>query len=210
MHASARYGYLNQHDGPIPPEVICKKLGCPLDEYTVLLAELDSVGVPRRTSNGIIYNKRMVEDAKRRADKARCGALGGRPITRPEGSSYLELSSRGVVLNGDMVKEFSEWRIRGEIIPRELRTLSFAEAWINWEKHRSEKRKPLTRGACRIAINDLAKMGLDRSIAAINHSIMQDYQGIYEPRNGHATTSRAISRTQAQVEEAQRQIQEMP
>jgi hypothetical protein len=66
MHASARYGYLSQHGLPIPDETISRYCGCTLQEYQTLLAELDNASVPRRTSDGIIYSKRMVDDEKMR------------------------------------------------------------------------------------------------------------------------------------------------
>lgn len=58
---------------------------------------------------------------------------------------------------------------------------AFAEAWEDWQQHRTEKRKPITPLSAKKALADLAKMGEPRAIAAINHSIANGYQGIYEP-----------------------------
>jgi hypothetical protein len=66
MHASERYGYLSQNGCPIPDESISRYCGCTLQEYQTFFAELERAGVPRRTSNGIIYSKRMVDDQKER------------------------------------------------------------------------------------------------------------------------------------------------
>lgn len=68
MHASERYGYLGSNGLPIPDEQIARYCGCTLQEYQTLLAELERAGVPRRTSNGILFSKRMVEDAKQRVN----------------------------------------------------------------------------------------------------------------------------------------------
>jgi hypothetical protein len=68
MHFSDRYGYLNSGDAPKPSELIARQAGVSLDEYKANLAELDAAGVPRRTSKGIIYSKRMVEDEAKRGE----------------------------------------------------------------------------------------------------------------------------------------------
>lgn len=68
MHTGERYGYLSINDLPIPDESIARYCGVSLAEYQILLPELERAGVPRRTSDGIIFCKRMVEDAKQRAE----------------------------------------------------------------------------------------------------------------------------------------------
>jgi hypothetical protein len=68
-HNSIRYGYLVlPNGGSIPPSFIARKAGIKDEAYTALLTELDSVGVPSRTPEGIIFSRRMVKDAKARAE----------------------------------------------------------------------------------------------------------------------------------------------
>lgn len=70
MHDSAHYGYLELNGSPIPSVVLARRTGCDtLEQYDALLCELDSVGVPSRTSNGIIFSRRMVRDEKNRLEK---------------------------------------------------------------------------------------------------------------------------------------------
>jgi hypothetical protein len=69
-HDSDRYGYLSMNGVAIPPGSIARKCGCTLEQYTTLLAELDSVGVPSRTRDGIIFSRRMVRDAAARKEAA--------------------------------------------------------------------------------------------------------------------------------------------
>jgi hypothetical protein len=71
MADSNRYGYLANHGVPIPPESVAQRVGCTLELYTTLLAELDRASVPSRTSNGIIYSRKMVRMAKERQKKKR-------------------------------------------------------------------------------------------------------------------------------------------
>src|SRR5882672_9720861 len=67
MHGSQRYGYLESEGKPIPDELMFRRCGCSsVEEYRNLLAELFSAGVPSRTSEGIIYNRRMVRDQQDR------------------------------------------------------------------------------------------------------------------------------------------------
>jgi len=67
MHDSERYGYLSKNGLPIPLESIARRCGCSLVEFEPLLAELDRAGVPSRTSEGTIFSRRMVKDARERA-----------------------------------------------------------------------------------------------------------------------------------------------
>lgn len=70
MHDSERYGYLVVNGSPMTSGSIARRCGCTPDEYESLLAELDATGVPRRTKEGTIYNRRMVDDAHERAQAA--------------------------------------------------------------------------------------------------------------------------------------------
>jgi len=54
--------------------------------------------------------------------------------------------------------------------------------WAEWEQHRQEKKKPLTPLAKKKQLAALVEMGEARAVAAINHSIANGYQGIFEPR----------------------------
>lgn len=70
--------------------------------------------------------------------------------------------------------------------PENLNTESFAKAWLEWEQHRTEKRQSLTPSTIEKQLAKLAKLGHERAIAAINHSIENGYIGIFEPKpNGH-------------------------
>ncbi len=69
-------------------------------------------------------------------------------------------------------------------IPESLDTPKFAESWAEWEKHRREKRQKLTPTSISRQLAKLAKIGVDRAVVAISHSIEQGYTGIYEPKGG--------------------------
>ena len=58
---------------------------------------------------------------------------------------------------------------------------AFREAWADFLKHRQEIRKKMTPTATKHAWKELAAMGEQRAIAAINHTIAKGWQGIREP-----------------------------
>jgi hypothetical protein len=66
-------------------------------------------------------------------------------------------------------------------LPEVLQTKEFQVAWDEWKAHRKEKKKPLTPTSTKKQLAELAEMGVDRAIAAINHSIKKGWQGIFEP-----------------------------
>jgi hypothetical protein len=79
-------------------------------------------------------------------------------------------------------------------IPPELDNPQFAVAWASWLEFRAAKRKPVTAHAARIIFPNMAKLGTDRAVAAIEHSIANDYQGIYEPQTYRGRHNEASTR----------------
>lgn len=72
-------------------------------------------------------------------------------------------------------------------IPDTLDTPEFRSIWETWRQHRVEKRQRMTSVAETRALAAMAKLGLTRALAAIEHSIAQGYTGIHEPgTNGKA------------------------
>lgn len=70
--------------------------------------------------------------------------------------------------------------------PPSLDTERFRQAWREWCQHRRERKQRLTPTAATRALKKLEKMGHDRAIEAIEHSIANGYQGIFEPSRGSA------------------------
>lgn len=70
-HNSQHYGYLEADGKAIPDEQVARRCGCAsVEEYRNLLAELFSAGVPARTSEGVIYSRRMARDQEERSAAA--------------------------------------------------------------------------------------------------------------------------------------------
>lgn len=66
-------------------------------------------------------------------------------------------------------------------IPKILNTERFRAQWEAWKQHRRETRKKLTPTSASRQLKRLEKMGHDNAIAAIEHSIANGWQGIFEP-----------------------------
>jgi hypothetical protein len=65
--------------------------------------------------------------------------------------------------------------------PSELDSPQFREAWIDWEQHRKEKKKPITPTSRKRAMKRLAPLGIEMACHWINNAIAQGWQGIYDP-----------------------------
>lgn len=68
----------------------------------------------------------------------------------------------------------------------------FRDAWSLWCDNRSENRKPMRPTGTKTQLKNLAAIGEARAIAAIEHSVANGYQGIYEP--SLATTPKELPR----------------
>ena len=73
--------------------------------------------------------------------------------------------------------------------PPTLDTPEFHDMWAQWVQHRKEIKHTLKPTMVTMQLKKLEKMGLDRAIDALENSISQGYQGIFEPkgRNNEST-----------------------
>lgn len=87
--------------------------------------------------------------------------------------------------------------------PKELQNDAFLRVWNEWESHRQEIKKPLTKTSREMQLQKLAGMGSSRAIAAIKHTIFKGWQGIQEPTSGGARPDqiRPVDPTKLQVAE---------
>lgn len=117
------------------------------------------------------HQGKLIERAERNAERMRAARSRNVPDTEPEEIQQPETRKP------EPAQEF----------PPALDTEAFRAAWELWRKYRAERHlaawRPLT---IRTQLAKLAEMGETRAIAAIDHSIAQAYQGIYEPKPGQA------------------------
>ena len=84
-------------------------------------------------------------------------------------------------------------------VPEGLRSPVFNDAWDQWKKHRREIRKPITPTSERQQLAQLQVMGEKRAVAAINHSIANGWQGIFEPDQKNGTNQKPITESNRSV-----------
>lgn len=73
------YGHLSVNGSVIPPDNLARLLRVTLDELQAGLKELEEAKVYSKTTEGVIFCRRMVRDAKRRETNAINGSKGGNP-----------------------------------------------------------------------------------------------------------------------------------
>lgn len=79
MHEAQPYGHLLVN-GNAPTETqLAVMVGAPSDQLSTLIGELETAGVFSRTSQGVIYSRRMTRDDKKRRIALKNGAKGGNP-----------------------------------------------------------------------------------------------------------------------------------
>ncbi len=57
----------------------------------------------------------------------------------------------------------------------------FAQAWDTWIEHRAGIKKPMKEPNCKMLLKKFARWGPERSVAAIEHTVANGWQGIREP-----------------------------
>lgn len=87
----------------------------------------------------------------------------------------------------------------GLSVPPKFCTIEFSETWSEWEKHRKEIRHTLTKTTVSKQLTFLAKYDLETAFQIIDASILNGWQGLFEPKpprqiykngngsNGHST-----------------------
>lgn len=73
---------------------------------------------------------------------------------------------------------------------RPFSSLAFEKAWAEFKTHRKQIRKPITPLAAEKQLKQLAAMGEQRAIEAIEHTIAKGWQGIREPDGKHRPDAR--------------------
>lgn len=190
-------GHLQNPSGkPFSTEMICRATGnISKEEVDQWLGELENAGVSSLSGTGVIYSRRMVRDEHKRAACREAGKRGGNPALkggvkgaakgRPKGApkrkptpSSSPSGEDGKSDPGNPAEVLIEF-------PESLRTTEFIEAWRQWRDFRKEKKKTMSDRAIKMTLKRLGEWGSQRAVAAIEFSIANDYQGVFEEsRNG--------------------------
>lgn len=110
----------------------------------------------------------------------------GLPLPEAEAEAEAETESKSDAESKSETE--TETDSAGPSLPFE--SPAFAEAWANFRTHRKQIKKPLTPLAETMQLKQLAEIGEQRAIRAIEHTIAKGWQGIREPdaRSSGGTT----------------------
>ena len=131
-----------------------------LSRALIELKQQNAADVSKRGEVWTIVCRRMKREAELSVDRATAGSKGA--AKRKQTADYDCAS----VIAGEA------W----------MQEQCFQEAWARWQEHRKQIGKPATALAMVQQLRNLKTWGKYRSLRAINHSIANGYQGLFEPR----------------------------
>lgn len=169
------YAAQNQPDGDFSaymPEELAMLVGCSTDPKALLEALQHAGFMDGMKIHGWADHNGYHEKFAARAKKAAEARWRGR--SRRDEKKGQE--KRQAVLGDAKSSAYS--------IPLELQGEDFRKAWNEWYDYRKQaKLKTYTQIGADKQLKDLAVLGTSRAVAAINHSIANGYQGIFEPKS---------------------------
>ena len=100
-------------------------------------------------------------------------------------------------------------------LPFSLNTPEFEAAWSEWLQYRRERRLPrLLPRSIQKQLDALSDLGSEAAVAAINYSIRQGYQGIYQEKSQTVLAGRPAPRSslgalQMQLKQVESQLEDI-
>jgi len=183
-------GVIADEDGPLTAEDLSLKTGCPEPLMSEALRVLSSPDIHWLEAEGDAEGEMGVSQEpatsplpQRRDDS---------PQNRTEGKGTeekgIEEEQKEAASAAVDSSKTSKRKTKGEApipLPPELDTPDARTALDEYREHRRQKRQPLTPMAERKLLEEWAVKGSVRFVAAVNHSIANGWQGVFEPNNGH-------------------------
>lgn len=203
MNHSDPRGYLRTPNGkPISLGAIAAVRGGTVEEVESLSDELSNADVYSVDENGVIFSRRMVRDEELRQRNRKNGSMGGNPslvsgllnprlildvnpwVIPDELSRITEMDNPPLKMKMKM-KESSEGGAGGNIFdgfPAHLRSRRFVEAWAELVASRKGMGKPMNSSSANQMMKRFSVWGEDKSIEAIENSLANGWQGVFEPK----------------------------
>ncbi len=185
MHENDRRGYLQLPTGkPVSAEQLARSTGCSTDEASQLLRELEDSGVYSCTEHGVIYNRRMVADERRRQTNRENGMKGGNPLlgksdNRKSNRPSNRLRNRDPTPSSSI--SISSSNTNTPPLPPcggNVELQSVLADWLAYKAERGERYK--SRGLAALE-TQFVEWGTERARAAVEFSKRNQYKGLFEP-----------------------------
>jgi len=185
MHEGSPYGYLKVKDKVILPANLARMVGLTLQETEGCLSELREAGVFQEDSEGAIFSKRMIRDEDIRNKRATGGHLGGNPTLMVKPKVEERLSSEVKQKPTPSSSSSSSINKEAEIeFPSNLQTAYFKKTWSEYMDYRKASRmKTLQAASINAQLKKMGEWGHNAAISAINDTIANGWQGIFQPKS---------------------------
>jgi hypothetical protein len=190
MHESAERGKLLLNGNKMPDDALARLLGLDKQNLTTTLTTLLDYGVASLCeTTGAIICRRMIRDEDLRQVRKTAGKLGGNPLLLKQ-KPTTKVKQKPTPSTSSSTST-SAIKVAALVFPESLDCPEFKAAWSKWEKHRREIRKRLTPESIESLLKKLDGWGLARSLAAIDHTVSNGWQGLREPEKPNGTTATA-------------------
>ncbi len=206
-------GVLADEDGPLDADDLSLKTGCPADVFAEAFRVLCLPKIGWLEVEEIGAESQLPDSSLTDAVSMPTIAVSLVPLNRIEEKEEKRITEAadaaavvGAVKKSKAVRKTTE----PIVIPVELDKPEFRTAWHQWREHRSQLKKSMTALAESKALEKLVPIGMERAVAAINHSIANGWQGIFEPNNAApmAGSQSSTSRMQANGDTSRTAMQE--
>lgn len=174
-------------------DALAMVVGKGADEIKLLLYELEQAHVFSRDEHGRIFSRRMVRDHGRLQASRKFGKRGGNPALlynlHPAPPHDSE-DDRSKMLDTTVA-----------LTPTDNHTLNplfldhdFYVAWSQFVEHRRDMKKPLSSKAAGLILKDCKKWGAKVATCALEESIKNGWQGVFEPKKHTSKMERSGQR----------------
>jgi len=204
---------------PWTRQQVIKVVSCgePVDQVEQGLDELVENGVIKVHADGYYYSSRMIRDEEIRDIRSKAGSKGGSKNaanrvanTKQTNEDEVEDEDEDEDSDNSNSEKKKEDPPQTEF-PPELDAQNFHDAWDRWHAYRREaKLKSWVASTRKIKLKQLAKLGSDHAITAIDHSIANGYQGIFEPGGKGSSGGGQTPQSRAEARRAEARSKEHP
>lgn len=173
---------------------LSKHLGLEVRQVQTLLADLETAGLIKRSEDP--NGRRIIRTIERVAVTK---ALADGQVTRSEGCKKVQGGMRkpaqGVCgklhtyNKEDNKGDKDTVQQQGWIVRLPFGSDAFIASWKSWVTYRKEMKKTLTDSSVTAQCREFALWGEQKSIEAIEQSIKQGWQGLFEPNKKFGTKS---------------------
>jgi hypothetical protein len=192
MAGAEPYGHLAVNGRAMSDVEVSRVIGLDETTYKGILYRLLEKGIPSQAENGMIYSRRMIREHNLFLSGSKYGKKGGgNPALRKKHKKNPDTISHNPNTKATIKDTFIGLLNEG-FASKDLDSDAFIAALESWNTHRIELKKPLKPQSFKSQIKFFSKIGHDRAIEAIEHSIKNGWQGLFEPSQPKTTTSNTM------------------